>query len=371
MLTNKSTDFIVGVNDFTSLEIREGDSGGKFYYFYDNKEHRLIKQFVLDTSKTGIKTCCSVTFIQKENKYTPRLELSNRKYNELQKEVVDSDNETKNVSSRISLVNCHQNFWSLIDYIQSLKQVEIPRGNWVAISKTDKKLLDSIELNKDFIQKVLSSFTTSKAQELLIEAKKDDVNNLFASVKHAKNKRALNEIDNLVINEVSEHKLEEWVKENDWVFGIEYVRRLDATKIGLHSDADLLVESLDGFVDLIELKKSSVKPLFIHDTIHDCYYPSSPLPQVIGQTIHYLRVMEDQRLLLKSEDGLNVLKPRAKIVIGLSSAMCIKEKESLRNFNDTLHNIEILTYDEIKQRARRIVDHYSEINEDKKLNIIK
>ncbi len=238
--------------------------------------------------------------------------------------------------------------------------MEVPRGGWVAVLKEDKALLDSIEINKEFIEKVLSSFAAPEAQKLLLEAEKDDVNNLFAAVKHAKNKKAFNEINDLVINEANEHKLEAWIKENDGVFGIEYIRRLDATRIGLHSDADMLVESLDGFVDLIELKKSSVKPLFIQDVAHRCYYPSAALSQVIGQTIHYLGVMEDQRFLLKSIDGLNVLKPRAKIVIGLSSVMEEGERETLRKLNDALHNIEVLTYDEIRQRASRIITHFSE-----------
>ncbi len=78
MLSNNSTDFIVGEDNFKSIEIRDGGCGNGFFYFFDNDKHSLIKQFILDTSKTGVKTCCGVTFIAKGNKYTPRLELSNR-----------------------------------------------------------------------------------------------------------------------------------------------------------------------------------------------------------------------------------------------------------------------------------------------------
>lgn len=358
----KSTDFAVGSDNFNSLEIRSDPKRKGFSYFYDIKQQRLIKRFIIGTSKTGIKYCCNVTFIEKDGKYTPRLILSKRKNEKLLQETIPLDGQTKSISSRIDIDEFHENFWSLIDYIFSVKQVSVPRSGWVAVSKDDKALLDRIELNKDFVQKVLDTFTTTKAQELLIEANKEDVDNLYAAIKHAKNKKALNEIDNLVISPSTEKILENWIKQNDWVFGIEYVRRLNATRIGLHSDTDLLVESLDGFVDLIELKKASVSPLFIYDSSHQCYYPSAPLSQVVGQTIHYLRVMEDQRLILKSEDGVNVLKPRAKVVIGQSSKMNDKEKRALRTLNDTLHNIEIMTYDEIKHRARRIVDHYSKIN---------
>lgn len=357
--TTRSPDFVVGEDDFSSLEIREGAKEG-FFYFFDTKKNRLIKRFILHTSTTGIKTCCSVTFIEKNGKYTPRLELSKRKKGEtLQKESVVVNEASREISSRVELSDCHENFWALIDYVQSLKLVDVPRSGWSAILNEEKELLSRVRVNQDFVQKVLTSFSTPEAQSLLIEAKKDDVKNLYASVKQAKNKKALAELERLLAGNSSEHALETWIKENDWVFGIEYLRKLEDTRIGLHQDTDLLVESLDGFVDLIELKKASAKPLFIEDTSHPgCYFPSAKLSQVIGQTIHYLSIMNDQRFPLKSEDGINVLKPRAKIVIGKSSDLNGKEKEALRKLNDTLHGIEVLTYTEISQRAKKLVDNY-------------
>lgn len=354
-----SSDFIIGVDDFCSLEIRSGGASNGFYYFYDNISRRLIKRFVLGESTTGIKTCCVVTFIEKDGKYTPRIELSKRKGEILQQENIDVELDTKNVSARVDIGEYHENFWLLIDYIQSLKNVSIHRNNLRAISSDDKELLDRIKINRNFVQKVLGTFNTPEAQALLIQAKQDDVNNLFASVKQAKNKKALQELSGLLSDNSSEHQLELWIKENDWVFGIEYVRKLDATRIGIHEDTDLLVESLDGYVDLIELKKSSESPLFIYDTNHECYYPAAVLSRVIGQTINYLRLMDVNQAALKSEDGLNILKPRAKIVIGRSSQFRDeKEKNTLRTLNDSLHNVEIITYDEIIARALRIVSSY-------------
>ena len=49
----------------------------------------------------------------------------------------------------------------------------------------------------------------------------------------------------------------------------------------------------------------------------------------------------------------------AKIVIGRSSQFRdSKEKVALRTLNDTLHNIEVITYDEIVARAHRIIKSY-------------
>lgn len=354
-----TANFTVGGDSFESLEIRKGTQKG-FYYFYNTKTHQIIKRFILHTSVSGIMTMAAVTFIEKDGSYTPRIELSKRKKDqEIDKETVVIDGATKSISARVELGEANHNFWELIEYIQSIKAVDIPRSGWSAIPAKKKAVLDSIEVDNDFVQKVLFSFSTPKARQLLIDAKKDDVNNLFASVKQAKNKKALVELDRLTVDGASEIELEKWIKDNDWVFGIEYIRRLDGTRIGIHADTDLLVESLDGYVDLIELKKASSHPLFIEDPSHPgSYYPSAKLSLVIGQTIHYLAVMDDMRLILKSEDELNVLKPRAKIVIGLSSKLKNEEKDALRHLNNTLHGIEILTYDEIKSRAKRLVSHY-------------
>lgn len=220
---------------------------------------------------------------------------------------------------------------------------------------------DTKDLTKDehdFIQNMLTAFNTKEKRELLVRAKKEDVKNLYAAVKHAKNKRAVDELDELLIDGAKESKLQAWIKENTWVFGVEYVQILDLRKIGIHSESDFIVESLDNYADLIELKKSDFK-LFHFDESHDSYYPSAELSKVLGQSIKYLKVMEDHRHLLRDEDGLNVLKPRIKVVIGRSSEMCGKEIEALRLLNDSLHNIEVITYDEIKSRADKLNEFYS------------
>ena len=68
--------------------------------------------------------------------------------------------------------------------------------------------------------------------------------------------------------------------------------------------------------------------------------------------------MEDHRTVLKENDDLEVLKPRIKIVIGRSNKLLYDEKKALRLLNSTLHGIEIITYDEILIRAKKIIDAY-------------
>lgn len=242
----------------------------------------------------------------------------------------------------------------LVEFIKL--QPDLAKYRNAELTVTNAKGLSKDE--REFMQKVLTAFNTPEKRKLLVQAKKEDVTNLYAAVKHAKNKKAADELNTLLNNEAKESKLQAWIKENTWVFGVEYIQVLDLRKIGIHSESDFIVESLDNYADLIELKKCDFK-LFLYDESHDSYYPSSELSKVLGQSIKYLRAMEDHRLILKDEDGLDVLKPRIKIVIGRSSTMDDKEKEALRLQNDSLHNIEIMTYDEIKLRANKLNEFYS------------
>lgn len=359
---NQSFDFYIGKDNLSNLRIQEGSAVSGFYYFYDNITHRLIKRFVLGESKTGIKTCVVVALIKKGNKYTPRLEFSKRSKNNALIKNSSVATEIK-ISARIDFENCYDNFWDLIDFIRSFNEIETPQSGYSAIRGSQRELLDRIELNSAFVDKVLATFSSKEAQSLLIRAKQHDIKNLHAAIKQAKNKQSLLQLKNIIKGQHYESQLQRWINENDWVFGIEYIKTLDFRSIGIGSSSDFVVESLDSYADLIELKKADHEHLFNYDASHDSYYPNADLSQVVGQSINYLKKMNDARHLLGDQFGAKILKPRAKVVIGRSIKMNDKEKEALRLFNDSLHGIEIFTYDEIFRRAKTIIKVYDENKE--------
>lgn len=213
------------------------------------------------------------------------------------------------------------------------------------------------EENIEFLEKIIKSFGTPEARKKLLELSQENLNELFASVKQAKNRKAVQQLKEYVNTVVKEQDFQVWIGDNTWVFGTEYIKKFDTRKIGIHSQADFIVQSLDGFTDLVELKKADVA-LFDKDESHNCYYPSRDLSQVIGQAIHYIKVMEDHRSILKEGGDLDILKPRVKIVIGRSVGLTFDEKKALRLLNASLHGVEVITYDEILSRAEKIIKIY-------------
>lgn len=155
----------------------------------------------------------------------------------------------------------------------------------------------------------------------------------------------------------AEHEYQQWFETHPWVFGTEYVRRIPARTIDLHSQADILLVSVDGFVDVFELKKPSEAPL-LFDSSHDTYYPSAELSKSLAQAMHYLRVINENRRALVEDWGELVFRPRAIIVVGRSHDWAEPQKRGWRNLRTSLQNIDLLTFDQVLARAEQLIAQY-------------
>lgn len=148
-----------------------------------------------------------------------------------------------------------------------------------------------------------------------------------------------------------------WIESNLWVFGIDYIKKHDVRKVALFSEADLLMESVDGYLDLIELKRPNHE-LFKFDNSHNCFYPHSSLSQVIGQSLFYLQKLQDYRLVVEKEYKVKVIMPRVKIIIGRNINFSDEEKDSLRMLNSNLNSLQIITYDDLVQFGKLILSSF-------------
>lgn len=137
-----------------------------------------------------------------------------------------------------------------------------------------------------------------------------------------------------------------WIESNLWVFGIDYIRKHDERKIALFSEGDLLMETVDGFLDLIELKRPKHE-LLKFDNSHKCYYPHPDLSIVIGQSLFYLQKLSEYKLIIQDEYKLKIVMPRIKIIVGRNNSFIEEQKTCLRMLNTNLNAIQIITYDDL------------------------
>lgn len=97
--------------------------------------------------------------------------------------------------------------------------------------------------------------------------------------------------------------------------------------------------------------------LFHKDTGHHNYYSSSDLTKAIAQTQNYIFELEKMTTNEKYQENNNckIIKPRGIILIGTKNELNDDEKQYLRILNSSYHNLHILTYQQLLEKAKNML----------------
>lgn len=196
------------------------------------------------------------------------------------------------------------------------------------------------------LQEFAAAFSTAQPDVVATIAVAARLVEYEAAVKHLE---MLVERDGVVEQAFQEH-----LNANPWMFGSEYSELLDRRRWTRDDNLDyMLRRTVDGFLEIVEIKRAISTPLFGHDTKRDAYYPSSPLSKAIGQTIRYIEETERQRDAILAKDGEETLKVRARVIIGRDGDP--DQVSALKSLNGHLNRIEVLTFDQLLRIARRVI----------------
>ncbi|MBC8525496.1 MAG: DUF4263 domain-containing protein [Candidatus Cloacimonetes bacterium] len=150
-----------------------------------------------------------------------------------------------------------------------------------------------------------------------------------------------------------------WIERNLWVFGVDYIKKHNHRKIAIFNESDLLMESMDGFLDLIELKRPKLDyDILKYDPSHKCYFPSPDLSKVIGQCLMYLQQLDNYKFNLEREYKVKIIRPRIKIILGRTNNFKENQFETLRMLNSNLNHIQIISYDYLLSCGNKMISTY-------------
>jgi len=155
-----------------------------------------------------------------------------------------------------------------------------------------------------------------------------------------------------------------FLEKNRWMFGLSLVLPVDDTRIDIWDTADFLSTSSDGFVDIVEIKHPFIDFWQLESAVKYKRYrkflqPSEEVKGAISQATNYIFQLEkkfgDVDWQRKNKIDAPV-KPTCTVIVGRSSTWNIEERTAFRLLNDSLHGIQVISFDHLYDRALKLLD---------------
>lgn len=193
--------------------------------------------------------------------------------------------------------------------------------------------------------------------------------NLSVAITAAERNNAVQAFEASLEEEESEAFWQSWFTQNKWVLGSEYLNILPERDIDTHDIADYLMRSVDGFLDVVEIKRPDL-PVWAGPDSHGNYYPTAQLTAAISQCLNYLYRIELQSNsveFMERVDGTKTVKPQCMLVYGRSDDWGEDKIKALRILNAAYHQLHIITYDQLLIRAKQLLGIPDQSDEDDRL----
>lgn len=382
-----NSDFVIGEDNFSDIQIDNSKNNNDFWYFKNIKKG-LIKRFILQ--RTGqVEKVCVVTLVKKDNgRFTPRFDLqiwntTRKAYENFSKENIDQNL----IKAKVDLNSCYENFSLLIGFIKEIENIEFDSPHYSVVEKSKKDIFDNI--TKDTAISSLKEKYGSEISEDDISLLQDRRAKLIVFNKLLNDKNFFNEEKKNLGKIRDEDLWQYFFEKNQWIFGygLQLIaceglegKKMEQTVVG-HDIVNGSGKRIDA---LLKTKGSISKMLFCEiktpspDLLIEEYdrpgvfVPAKELRGAVAQiqkTIHKITLTLQQnfcRITVKNGDpsGEEILfvKPRGIIVIGrlddfkTDKGINYEKLSSFELYRQQINGIEIVTFDELYERARFIVE---------------
>lgn len=393
-------EFAVEGGDFSQLEIRASEKNPNFHFFYDRSKRRLITDFVLQESER-VATLCNVTLIRKDDTYTPRLKFWKKDRTQPKQafltEVPDTP-DTRVVKSSVDTSDCYRSFWKLISFLQEFRGIALPAGQLKIVGSDSAEIASLLQASDkgqliDALQSVLGGRLTQAELDIIANRK----GQLEVFRRYLTNPAYFEERRQQLKHDTKDSGPEavwqDFFEHNPWIFG--YGLSLVACQTFDNARLQQITTGASAFggagkrIDSLLRTRGIVSSLLFceikrHDTRllattqyrkPDVYAPSS---EVVGAVAQVQKTAEKAVREIKTfiyrhdePDGtptdieVSTVKPRQIVVVGQTSEFEPSGRlnhemvASFELYRRSVVDVEIMTFDELYERARFIVQDKS------------
>lgn len=187
------------------------------------------------------------------------------------------------------------------------------------------------------------------------------VESFRVAIRVAELKKAVDELRrHLDAGTTSENVFQDWCERHSWAFGNAYVARDPLRNISPGDQLDLLLPTILGFRDIVELKRPDMAVLR-YDKSHRNYYFSAESSAAIGQCHRYLDVLHEEAAKgLRDHPHIVAYHPLARVVIGRSREWDPEKTRALHGLNRRMHGITLMTYDHLLEQCEQLLKTLTE-----------
>jgi len=163
----------------------------------------------------------------------------------------------------------------------------------------------------------------------------------------------------------NEEVWQRFFSKNSWMLGTDFFEILDEGRLDVENITDYLIKSYDGFVDIVELKLPTAE-FWTSENI-----PTSILTKATMQCNRYIleteRRMNDAKKITELRN-IPIVKPRITLIYGRSVGWGDDKKEAYRVLNSSYTTLNIITFDHLLERAKRLIG-VSKLEVEKKIMV--
>ena len=186
----------------------------------------------------------------------------------------------------------------------------------------------------------------------------DDAQALAALLQLAQRRAGLAELRRVAEDpHAPERDLQRVLQGQFWIFGGQVAGEAARRRLVPGDEVDIPLIRGDGTLQIVEIKRSMALRGSLVKRHRSGWVPSAQVHDAVGQALNYLVHLDEHRLRIREQFGLETRRARALVLIGHPAAQPgIPEgtiNDVLRTVNTHLGRIEVLTYKELLDNAER------------------
>jgi len=240
----------------------------------------------------------------------------------------------------------------------SLKGLNALREFITKLTVVDSDVYSKLAINseKPEIESSSKLLSTQEFNEL-IKTNIKSTDDFYKLLSIQKMEVAVNRLEKIISGDfVNETDIQRFLRSNIWMFGNDYVYVVEDNKINAQNILDILPQNYESYVDIIEVKLPSEK-LFNFDSSHNNHFSTSSLTKAIAQTQNYIFELEKKSFdsSHQKEYEYKIIRPKGIILFGSQEPLSDSEKQYLRVLNSSFHNLQVITYQQLLDKAKSTV----------------